>query len=312
MKKFKLPLIALLVTGLLTIAFIGCKKDLKSPAVTSDAKGGVPVVQYDVPTLTCAGSTLTSIDLTVTAGGTGAPSGFSIQWMTRAQFHDVYNDIWPVYTPANTDANGDPIDANFCKASFSGNAFGSRYNLAAGESVTVSIGSFLFDNGASTTCPNELTPCTEYVFRIFAHGDNVKNRSNFSGNTFCSTECDDGGCTRHGFGYWKNHCELIPAGGLTLFGVPYTKDQICTILNTNPSIVCTGSGKNKVCSANDLIIVGHQIIASALNGDDLTGFDATSPEPTLQGQSFLTGYKPAGTYAGLIGQLRRHNESCTQ
>lgn len=40
MKKFKLPLIALLTAGLLTIAFIGCKKDLKSPTLTSDAKGG--------------------------------------------------------------------------------------------------------------------------------------------------------------------------------------------------------------------------------------------------------------------------------
>jgi hypothetical protein len=309
MKKLKLPLIALFATGLLTIAFIGCKKDMKDPALTSDAKGGVPVIQYAVPTLDCAGSTLASIDLKVTAGSTGAPSGFSIQWMTKDQFL-AGGSVWPVYT--TMDANGDPIDANFCKASFSGNAFGSRYNLLAGESVTVSIGAFLFDNGASTTCPNELTPCTEYVFRVFAHGDNVKNRSNFSGNTFCSTECDAGGCTRHGFGYWKNHCELIPADGLTLFGVSYTKDEICTILNTNPSIVCTGSGKNKVCSANDLIIVGHQIIASVLNGDDLTGFDATSPAPTLQGQSFLTGYQPAGTYAGLIGQLRKHNESCTQ
>jgi hypothetical protein len=37
MKKLRLPLIALLTAGLLTIAFIGCKKDLKSPALTSDA-----------------------------------------------------------------------------------------------------------------------------------------------------------------------------------------------------------------------------------------------------------------------------------
>jgi len=37
MKKFKLPLIALLTAGLLTIAFIGCKKDLKSPTLTSNS-----------------------------------------------------------------------------------------------------------------------------------------------------------------------------------------------------------------------------------------------------------------------------------
>jgi hypothetical protein len=312
MKSLKFPLIALLVAGLLTIAFIGCKKEMNSPSLTSDAKGGVPVIQYAVPTLECAGSTLTSIDLKVTAGSTGAPSGFSIQWMTKEQFV-AGGSIWPVYT--TTDENGDPIDANFCKASFSGNAFSSRYNLEANEPVTITIGAFLFDNGASTTCPGELTPCTEYVFRVFAHGDSKKNRSNFSsdndGSLTCKTECPDPNttCERHGPGWWKNNCDKIPSTGLELYGETYTKDEVCTILNTNPSVVCTGSGKNKVCKANDLIVVGHQIIAAVLNGDDISSVDGS---PSLVGQNFLTGYQPAGTYAGLIGQLRKHNESCTQ
>jgi len=55
MKKFKLPLIALLTAGLLTIAFMGCKKDLKSPTLTSDGKGGggsapPPAFVFNLPT----------------------------------------------------------------------------------------------------------------------------------------------------------------------------------------------------------------------------------------------------------------------
>lgn len=50
MKKFKLPLIGLLIAALLTIAFIGCKKDLKSPALTSDATLLLPTT---TPTTCC-------------------------------------------------------------------------------------------------------------------------------------------------------------------------------------------------------------------------------------------------------------------
>jgi hypothetical protein len=303
MKKFKLPLIGLLVASLLTIAFIGCKKDFKSPGVTSDAKGGVATssTQYGQPTITCGDVTTTSIDIVFTAGTNGAPSGFSLQWMTAADYAQYG---WPVGTDYDAETSVAP---SFCKASFSGNAYASRYNLLhAGDQVTVTVGAFLFDNGASTLCPNELLPCTEYVFRAFSHGDNSMNRSIWSDNHSCTTACEVS-CGHQGFGYWKNHCDLIPAGGLTLYGVSYTHDDLCTILNTQPSIVCTGSGKNKQCSANDLIIVGHQIIAAALNGFDLTGVDGT---PSLQGQNFLTGYQPAGTYAGLIATLRHNNETC--
>lgn len=54
MKKNRLSLIALLTAALLTIAFIGCKKDLKNPALISDAKGGgsapPPAFVFNLPT----------------------------------------------------------------------------------------------------------------------------------------------------------------------------------------------------------------------------------------------------------------------
>jgi hypothetical protein len=40
MKVIKLPLIAVLCTGIFSLAFMGCKKEAQSPSLTSDAKGG--------------------------------------------------------------------------------------------------------------------------------------------------------------------------------------------------------------------------------------------------------------------------------
>ena len=70
------------------------------------------------------------------------------------------------------DAAGWPLDAAaFCSASFSGNTPNSRYALRAGQSVTVSIGNLLLDNGASTSCPSYLGCDTEYKFRVFAYAN---------------------------------------------------------------------------------------------------------------------------------------------
>src|ERR1041384_5132250 len=146
------------------------------------------------PTITCNGSTQTSINILVTAGATGAPAGFSLQWMTADDY------------AANGNQWYDSDDARLCKASFSGNANLSRYNLGASESVSVNVGEFLIDNGASTNCPDLLTCGTDYVFRAFAHATNSQNRSNFTDNLTCATlECDiRGGCT-FTQGYWKTH-----------------------------------------------------------------------------------------------------------
>src|SRR6266567_6710748 len=69
------------------------------------------------PTLTCAtGSTQTSINITFTAGANCAPAGFSIQWMTLADYQALGNQ-WPNSSDVpNFEA------PSFCKASFSGNA----------------------------------------------------------------------------------------------------------------------------------------------------------------------------------------------
>lgn len=52
MKNLKFPLIAVFITALFTIAFIGCKKDSLTPSVTSDAKGGVALLAHQLQLLT--------------------------------------------------------------------------------------------------------------------------------------------------------------------------------------------------------------------------------------------------------------------
>jgi len=307
--KLRSAVLGLLLTaGVITIAFYGCQKDATSSSASSssssDAKKGLGA--YDVPTLTCAGSTLYSIDLTVTAGATGAPSGFSVQWMTLDDY-ELYG--WPA-------CDGDVCTTapSFCKASFSGNANLSRYNLIANASVTVNIGDLLFDNGASTSCPGALTCGTSYVFRVFAHGDSKKNQSRFGGNTECSTlECDEN-CTHFGFGHYKSDCTTIP-NGLMLGTNFYTPEQLCCILNNSPN------------PGNGLLIVAHQLIAAKLNGVPDTD-PAVINADTYIGSNILTnaidglgncdntniGFTKAGDpntqFPGMIGALKNANETC--
>src|SRR4030095_13437996 len=78
--------------------------------------------KMSTPTITCGTASKVSIQITSPAGATGAPAGFSLQWMILADF--VANgNVWP-----SSDSG------TLCHASFSGNASSSRYNLAAGES----------------------------------------------------------------------------------------------------------------------------------------------------------------------------------
>ena len=154
----------------LAAIFYACQKDAKqipvSSVSSSNASSAKAVKTVDPVTISVTGYSPVgaSIDIKVTAGKpSGAPSGFFIQWATAADL--------AAYTGPKDNA-GWPLDATvFCSASFSGNAPNSRYALAKGQSVTVSIGNLLIDNGASTTCSSILLCDTEYKFRAFAYAN---------------------------------------------------------------------------------------------------------------------------------------------
>ena len=222
-----------------------------------------PKTRIDTPNLSCAGSGKDYIDIQVCApaltGATGLPAGFSIQWMTEADFI-ANGSVWANCT---TDPiTGAEVCPGLCKASFSGNASGSNYNLAPNQCVTVRIGDILMDNGASTSCPDHLVCSTTYVFRAFGHANSNLQRSNFTANLTCSTlECDeDGGCDPNvkSFGFWKQHYPDawpadVLANGMTVGCQYYTAAQLESILLGTPA------------GGNALVSLAHQVINTKLN-----------------------------------------------
>lgn len=108
MRKFKLPLTALLTAGFLTIAFLGCKKDLKSPTLTTDAKGGggsapPPAFVYNLPTFDVACETPADngnqycFDASFTTKGGPAPGGKNSITVTISQSGTQIGDPQVVY-----------------------------------------------------------------------------------------------------------------------------------------------------------------------------------------------------------------------
>jgi len=272
-----------------------------SPWVTVPVSAAGKVVKMSTPTLTCGTSSKVSIQITVTAGPTGAPAGFSLQWMTLADY--VANgSVWP--------SSEDPT---FCHASFSGNASNSRYDLAPGESITVEVGDLLFDNGTSASCVEPLECGTTYVFRAFAHANSTYKRSDFTPTLRCSTlPCEDlqNNCT-YTQGYWKTHgpiptgnnTNMWPVTSLTLGTVVYTDLELQAIFDTP-------------AQGNGLISLAHQLIAAKLN--IANGADGSAVAASIAAADALigslvippvgAGSLPSSTTSSLTTTLTGYNE----
>lgn len=269
----------ILVFGLITF-WAACTDEsaLDSPLANgSTDKGKIGV--FDAPSVSCVDdATQTSITIKITAGATGAPAGFSLQWLTKEEY----------------DLNGWG-SAILCKAGFSGNAQGYAFNLSPGESTIVTIGDILFDTpGASSECIFDLECGTEYVFRAFAHATSTMNKSAWSSNQVCRTDACFENCVG-GQGYWKNHGP-VPSGnndytwpqsvvddGLTLGTVSYTALQLQAILQTSGA-------------TNGLIKLAHQLIAAKLN--IANGSDGASITSTITAADAMIGslvIPPAGS-----------------
>jgi hypothetical protein len=217
----------------------------------------------DTPQISCAGGTQVSRNITVCAPNvgtnpTGAPAGFSLQWMTCDAYAANGNQWY---------ASDDP---RLRKASFSGNANLSRYNLAPGECVTVNVGDFLFDEGASTNSSSNLSCGTCYVFRAFGHATNTLNRSAFTDNLNCSTlDCGggDGSCT-FTFSDWRilgpecAHGQDNPTTTLIENGWPVTSLTLGTETYQDVQLTCI---LNSPANGNGLVALAHQLIAAKLN-----------------------------------------------
>jgi hypothetical protein len=272
--------LSLICSLALILVWTACSDEAPNANAPGDDAAGKKSGKFDPLSVECVASSKSTITVKIVAGGTGAPAGFSLQWMTL--------DDYETYGWGN--------DEFVCKGSFSGNARDSRYKLASNGEVVLTIGDLYYDNGASTSCPEELECGTTYVFRTFAHATSSMFRSDFSQNYTCSTAACEGSCP-HGFGHFKdgdNWPEDVVE--LDLGNITYTKEELLTILDTNPS--------EQPGPANALISLAHQLIAAKLNLLD----GAISPQYVLDAiddaddfigdQNVLTDYVGANTTAG--------------
>jgi len=181
---------------------------------------------------------------------TGAPAGFTVQWMTLDEF------------AANGNQWYDEDDPRLYEASFTGDKGGvggaSNYNLGKKESTFVVIGESLFDDAGATTDEAEsLYYRTWYIFRAYAHALPNYQESNYSGKASGRTGPCPGECITKTQGYWKNHYpdkwpQDVLTNGLTLGNVNYTAQELEDIFNTP-------------AQGNGLISLAHQLIAAKLN-----------------------------------------------
>jgi len=213
-------------------------------AVISLVAASFAMAALDTPALVAGTSGHAKQLITVTAGATGAPNGFTIRWMDQSTYY-ANGGQFPA-TPSLDESN----------ASFTGvptlNTFGGQYStfkLGPNQSIQIEIGDLFDETGVSGT-RIELEDGVRYYFAAFANDESGNADSGLSlavsGATTESTNCT------YTQGYWKNHPNAWPVTSLTLGTVSYTKAQLITILGTS-------------VGGNGLISLAHQLIAAKLN-----------------------------------------------
>jgi hypothetical protein len=214
-------------------------------------------VELDVPTLDTPDPEASSyVHLDVTAGVSGAPNGFTIEWMTLSHFVAL-GSVWPA----------DPSDPAIKSAIFMG--FPSlntvegttTFMLGPGARADIEIGDIFDETGVMSANRDELPQGTDYVFRVKANGEEGDPTggsgfipsSGYSATHHASTKGSIplGDCV-YTQGYWKNHPEAWPVSSVKLGNVIYSKAQLLLIFNTP-------------AAGNGLISLAHQLIAAKLN-----------------------------------------------
>lgn len=245
----------------------------------------------DPPSVTVLQSKPSSVRLMVTAGPSGAPAGFFLDRMTKAEF-DSYGG-WPVGQATTTRVVGSFTGA----PTFNIEGTATTYHLAAGQSIEVELGQLFDETGVAATDYEELDPGTQYVFRIRANNDGATAPSAFTNNIVATTTPPALNCT-NSQGYWKNHTESWPVSGLTLGTVNYTAAQLLAIFD-------------QPAQGNKLTSLAHQLIAAKLNLAQ--GANPSAVASTIAAADALIGglvvrpigngnlpASPATTYANLL------------
>jgi hypothetical protein len=211
--------------------------------------------ELDPPAAEQGPEATTIIQIEVTAGTSGAPNGFTIEWISRTLFDQLGG--WPA----------DPLDPRIHAAIYLGipslnTAEGTTsFLLGPGQSATVEVGDLFDETGVLATSAGELAVGTEYAVRVRANGEGgmtgggggLLPPSPNSETQFFRTRSNDGlrDCVRSQ-GYWKTHPTVWPVSSLRLGSIIYTKNQLLAIWSTP-------------AAGNGLISLAHQLMAAKLN-----------------------------------------------
>jgi len=195
----------------------------------------------DAPSVSVVQAGHAAIVLQITAGASGAPAGFTVDWMTKADY-DAYG--WPAdgYIGYNQWCTFDGIPIFHIGSG--------SYRLGPNGSTNVYLGELFDEGGMTTSYVDELPAVTDFVVRVRAESDGNSYESPHSPNLSVAT-VQNQDCT-FTQGYWKNHPEAWPVTTLTLGTVSYTQAELLSILG-QPS------------GGNGLVILAHQLIAAKLN-----------------------------------------------
>ncbi len=209
------------------------------------AAGPVAAQTLDAPLVNAMQSKPSSVRLMVIAGASGAPSGFEVQWITKAEF-DLLGGF-PADGVAST-----LVEGTFTGApTFNTEGTANSYILGPAEGIEVELGQLFDETGVLADDTDELTPGTQYVVRVRTQGAGAGSPSDFTDAMIVNSSPLAANCT-YTQGFWKNHFEVWPVTSLTLGTVNYTAAELLAIFN-------------QPAGGNKLIILAHQLIAAKLN-----------------------------------------------
>lgn len=199
----------------------------------------------DPPTIDYVSSGRGTVRLLVVPGPSGAPGGFTVEWLPRATYDALGG--WP-----------EAADPRILRGSFTGSPTlnvtdgTTRYRMTSVDDAGIQLGDTFDETGVATADDQELDQSTEYVVRAWANTFGGMTTSPVSPEVIVATGSPVGHDCTYTQGYWKNHPAVWPTSSLMLGSVVYTKTQLLQIFD-------------KAAKGNGLVSLAHQLIATKLN-----------------------------------------------
>lgn len=229
----------------------------------------VRAAAYDAPVMASEVQGHAKIVAIVIAGTSGAPAGFTIQWMKYSDYLANGAQWYSLPNSVQAEARFDGVPTvNTWDGTLT------SFAVAPSGVAAVEIGDLFDETGVEvSTTLDELATSTKYILRAFANGDASNDRSSWSNNYLIDTAINMNCTYTHGF--WKTHEEAWSAS-LTLGTVHYSKQELLDIL-WEPA------------RGNGLVILAHQLIAVMLNANQ--GADVSSIQTQIDAAHALIGSK---------------------